>query len=191
LFSRTAIFIDGAYLDKILDTEFGRVRADFSSLSREIAPSEILRTYYYHCPPYVSPHNPTQEELQRADAKGRFFTALSRLPRFQLRLGKLMYRGEDPDGNSIFHQKLVDVKLSVDMVQMAATRQVSNVVLVAGDGDFVPAVEVAKSHGIIVGLWHGPIRNGTAGTVHRELWEVCDDRFEIGEELVSKIRRQQ
>jgi hypothetical protein len=81
-------------------------------------------------------------------------------------------------------------RLGVDMVQLAATRQVTRAVLIAGDSDFVPAVEVVKQHGVLAVLWHGPIRPGPANTVHQELWEACDDRFEITRDVVNRAVRQ-
>lgn len=189
LINRTAIFIDGAYLDKLLELEFNRTRIDFGKLSKQVnGKGELLRTYYYHCPPHVSAV-PTEEEKARAESKDRFFAALSRLPRFQTRLGKLVYRGEDRDGRPIFIQKLVDIMLGVDLVQLAATRQISRAVLIAGDSDFVPAIEVAKGHGVLAELWHGPARSGPSSTVHRELWDCCDERFEITEELIRQVKR--
>jgi uncharacterized LabA/DUF88 family protein len=183
--NRAAVFIDGAYLDKVLELEFDRKRIDFGLLAQHVAQeSDILRTYYYHCPPHVS-QVPTPEETDRADAKSRFFLALSRLSRFQVRLGKLAYRGEDRDGRPIFIQKLVDIMLGVDLVQLAATRQISRAVLVAGDSDFVPAIEAAKQLGVMVSLWHGPNGKG----FHRSIWDVCDERHEITMEMVNGLWR--
>jgi len=189
---RTAIFIDGAYFDKLLELEFNRSRIDFGKFVKAVSGDHnVFRTYYYHCPPYVS-QVPTEEETSRAEAKDRFFTALSSLPRFQVRLGKLVYRGQDERGKPIFVQKLVDIMLGVDLVLLGATRQITRAIIVAGDSDFVPAVEAAKMQGVLISLCHGPTRNGTAAThntVHRELWDACDERFEMDREFVKSIRR--
>ena len=50
---RTAIFIDGAYLDHVLRDEFQHARIDFAKLSARMAgDAPVLRTYYYSdCPP--------------------------------------------------------------------------------------------------------------------------------------------
>lgn len=186
---RSAIFIDGAYFDKLLEQEFNRTRVDFSLLAASLAHEDnILRTYYYHCPPYLS-QPPTEEELCRSDAKERFFQALNSLPRFQVRLGRLLYRGTDGQGRPIFVQKLVDIMLGVDMVRMAATRQITKAVLVAGDSDFVPAVDEAKRLGILVSLWHGPTQGAAYGSsVHRELWNACDERAEITQALLDSVQ---
>ena len=54
--NRVAIFIDGAYLDNVLREEFQNVQIDYQSLSNALAEkSNILRTYYYHCPAYQGP----------------------------------------------------------------------------------------------------------------------------------------
>jgi hypothetical protein len=51
--ARAAIFIDGAYLDFTLRQEFAGVRIDYGKLSSELLPAgmDLLRTYYYCCPP--------------------------------------------------------------------------------------------------------------------------------------------
>jgi len=184
---RVAIFIDGAYLDKLMELEFDRTRIMFDRFVAAIAGTDaVLRTYYYHCPPYIG-HAPTDNDNRRADAKDRFFSALSSLPRFRLRLGKLVYRGLDESNKPIFVQKLVDIMLGVDLVLLSATRQITKAVLVAGDSDFIPAVVAAKQQGVVVALWHGPTRTTNHSTVHKDLWDACDDRFEITQQLVDQV----
>jgi uncharacterized LabA/DUF88 family protein len=181
----TAIFIDGGYLDKVIEYIFNRTRIDYVKLADKISGNQ-LRTYYYHCPPYLG-NPPTEEEESRYESKRRFFSALGYLPRFQVRLGQLVYRGNNQTtGRPIYQQKLVDVMLSVDMTELAATRQVQRVALVAGDSDFVPAVQSVKSHGVLVSLYHGPI---SGGDTHSQLWEVCDERHELTREMIDSIKR--
>ena len=45
-------------------------------------------------------------------------------------------------------QKQVDIKIGVDIASMALKHQVDSIVLVAGDGDFVPASKLARREGI-------------------------------------------
>ena len=182
---KVAIFVDGAYLGKILKPITGdsTFAIDFGKLSDELAGGgQRLRTYYYNCPPYVS-SSPTPEETRRSGKAHSFYGALNRLPRFQVRLGRLEFRGERADGSSIFVQKRVDALLSVDMVQLGLTRQIGKVILVAGDSDFLPAIEAVKAAGVLVELWHGP-----RDTYHSELWQVCDERIEIDRTLLNKIQ---
>ena len=186
---RSVVFLDGGYIDKLLEDRFNRQRIDYGAFVSAIAArSSLVRTYYYHCPPYQS-NPPTEEERARFSSKQKFFDALSRLSRFQLRLGKLEKRGEDANGKPIFVQKRVDIMLGVDMVQRAATPQIQKAILVAGDSDLLPAVEATKDLGVVVSLWHGPYGVGPANTVHRELWDACDDRAEITQDLIDSVRR--
>jgi uncharacterized LabA/DUF88 family protein len=69
------------------------------------------------------------------------------------------------------------------MVSLALTRQITKAILLAGDSDFMPAVEVVKQNGVLVELWHGP-----KDTVHDELWRACDDRVEIDKACFQGVR---
>src|SRR5438132_11860700 len=119
---RVAIFIDGGYLDYVL-RDHGLPRVDYQKFASLLAgPGEILRTYFYHCLPYQSP-TPTPDEAKRFGAMQGFLNALSRLDCFEVRLGKLEYRGTDrTTGKPIFEQKRVDILLAVDLV-LLSTKQ--------------------------------------------------------------------
>ena len=180
---RVAIFIDGVYLEKVLKNEFNQPKIDFGKLSQAMAGGkEILRTYFYNCLPYQG-NPPTDEERRRFANKQRFFTYLERLPRYTVRLGKLAYRGTNEKGEKRFEQKGIDTLLSVDMVNLAATRQISSVVLLAGDSDCIPAIRVAKEHGVVVTLYHSQ----NSASYHRELWQECDERFPLTKDLLNSL----
>lgn len=177
---RAAIFIDGAYLDFILRDHFGLPRIDYHRLANELAGDvEILRTYYYHCPPYQS-SPPSQEERERFSRADKFHKYLERLPRYEVRLGRLAKR-YDQSGNPVFEQKRVDIRLGVDMALLAGKNQITHAILLAGDSDFLPAVIAAKSEGVLVHLYHGP-------TYHKDLWDQCDERTLMTEALVRRVR---
>ena len=175
---KIAIFIDGGYLDKVFKNEFTSY-ADLSKISQEICQGkEILRTYYYNCLPYQS-SIPTQAENDRFSKAQKFYCAIERLPRFQIRYGKLAYR------NGEFEQKKIDTLLSIDLVNLAASGKISDAVLVAGDSDFMPAVEVVKGYGVNVILYHSQRRD----SYHTSLWQMCDERYAIDINLVNKIKK--
>lgn len=182
--SRIAIFIDGAYLDYTLRGEFEAARIDYQQLAEWMAGGiDLLRTYYYHCLPYQS-NQPTIEESQRfAQAQG-FFRRLQRLPRFEVREGKLEYRGQDGAGNPIFVQKRVDIQIGVDLVQLATKHQITHAALLSGDSDLLPAVHVAKAEGVLVHLYHG-----TTNPPHTDLWETADERTTISQDVIQGILR--
>ena len=140
-------------------------------------------TYYYNCLPYQS-NPPTDEERLRYSKRHSFTTALSHLPRFEVRLGKLMYSGEDHNGNPIFQQKQVDCMVSVDMVLLAAKGKIDAVSVFTGDSDLVPAIQAVKNEGVLVNLWHG-ISPQTRPS--RELYELADERRSLKPETVGRL----
>lgn len=104
--------------------------------------------------------------------KHELFARLRKMRKMALRLGKLnhslnkwtitpdkidaLLRKEitvdnlDPDKDIIpnVRQKQVDMKIGVDITSLVLKRQVDSIVLVAGDGDFVPAAKLARREGI-------------------------------------------
>jgi len=166
---RVAIFIDGGYLEYVQHS-FGNLRVSFDRFTATLAhPDELLRTYYYHCLPYKSP-SPSPEEAERFARKQRFFHALSRLDRFEVREGTLALRGWDRStGKPILEQKRVDIKLAVDLVLLAVKHQITRAVIVTGDSDFLPAIQAAKNEGVVIHLCHGVGEHRP----HRDLWDAC------------------
>ena len=48
----------------------------------------------------------------------------------------------------LMKQKGVDMKIGIDIASLAYKRQVQQIVLIAGDSDFVPAAKLARREGI-------------------------------------------
>lgn len=151
-----------------------------------VGSDQLLRTYYYNCLPYQS-NPPTDEERARYAAKHRFFTALGHIPRFEVRLGKLAFRGMNDNGQPMFQQKRVDLMLGVDMALLAGKNRVGNVVLLSGDSDFTPAIEAAKREGVLTTLWHGG--NTANAKPSYELRQVCDEERELTPKIIKSVRR--
>ena len=174
---RAVIFIDGAYVlpqFKLHDiTPNYKELADYllKSLRKQV-PLDLLRCYFYYCAPWMSPE-PTNNELKRMEEFEAFVQDIRSIERWAVRLGKLQRRW---DGyKEYYEQKRVDVLLSVDMVRHAASGHIQHVILVAGDSDFIPAVEAAKESGATVSLWCGDEK-----TVHKDLVDLADivNRFD-------------
>ena len=179
---RVAVFIDGGYLDRELDTRRQGHRVDFrkfvdSIISKSGTEKKIIRVHYYHCLPYQdSP--PTEEQREKFGKAQGFFRALQRTSRFEVRLGRLAFRGDKADGTPIFEQKKVDLMLGLDLMSLAAKHIVDEVFLIAGDSDFAPAVNAVKKEGIVVYLVHGD-------SPHDDLLDEVDERIPITQDLVS------
>jgi len=173
---RLAIYFDGGYVASILRDHFQKTRIDFLKLSEDLTGNEErLRSYYYYCMPHRS-RSPSQEEEERHAAVNRFIEALKRLPRFEVRLGKLVQR---PEG---FAQKGVDVLMSVDIVRMAWDHQVGTAVVVTGDSDLVPAIQAAKDAGVVTRLIYYP------GTVSNEILQTVDETVKIDQDLIDRVK---
>lgn len=181
---RVAVFIDGAYLNKLIRTHHGGVRLAYDRLASELAGgSDLLRTYYYDSPPYQS-NPPTKDESERFAARQQFFNSLSKLPRFEVRQGRCGRIWDRERNDWKYVQKRVDVLLSVDLVRLASKSQIQRAVLIAGDSDFLPAVATAKDDGVQIHVYHSPnIRE-----IHRELWNAADERTPVDAALVARLR---
>ena len=78
--NRVAIFVDGGYLDKVLESEFPNADLSYQKLSTALAgDSDLLRTYYYHSLPYQGTP-PNAEQQARYSGRRSFFNALKPQP---------------------------------------------------------------------------------------------------------------
>ena len=100
--ARLAIYVDGGYVAKLAETQF-KLWVDYGKLSSKVTEIirtrtegslDLVRTYYYDCLPYQS-NSPTPDEARRFSQKRKFLAALERLPKYTVRQGRLMYRGDD------------------------------------------------------------------------------------------------
>jgi uncharacterized LabA/DUF88 family protein len=176
---RAAIFIDGGYfLNKVkthkIVPDYKRLVDHLLEPVRSKVPLDLLRCYFYYCPPWMS-NEPTAAEQKRMEAYEQFVMEIQKLDRWALRLGKLQRRTEGD--RDYFEQKRVDVLLSCDMVRHSAAGHIQHAVLLAGDSDFIPAVELTKESGVTVTLWCGE-----SNSVHEDLVNLCDEvhRFDWG-----------
>ena len=152
---------------------------------------QLYRIFYYDCPPLTKKaHNPVTgqpidfSKTRLAAWRLQFFEELKKLRKVALRLGYLNDRSAywivRPDvlkrllsrelsldkltGNDVRYevrQKGVDMRLGLDVASLAYKKLVDQIVLVAGDSDFVPAAKLARREGIdfILDPMWAPIRD--------------------------------
>lgn len=77
-------------------------------------------------------------------------------------------RDEDFELDTV--QKGVDMRLGLDVAAMALKGQVDQIILVAGDGDFVPAAKLARREGLDV------VVDTMGGNVAADLLDHADGR---------------
>lgn len=139
---------------------------------------ELYRIYYYDCPPAsIDTENPISGEMSyssnspSSNWRRRFYHALARKRKVALRMGVLdtsnptwmlsgyklesLIRGEmtvdqlhPEDLHLQIRQKGVDLYLGMDMASLAYKGLVDQIVLLAGDSDFVPAAILVRTEGI-------------------------------------------
>lgn len=139
---------------------------------------DLYRIFYYDCPPLESNvYNPItkEQEFFGKNETGKwmkeFLKELTMKRKVALRLGELLtYETkyllnpqslnklidkeitiEDLTINDIFlstRQKGVDMKIGVDIASLSLKKQVDQIVLIAGDSDFVSAAKLARREGI-------------------------------------------
>jgi len=192
--SKIALLIDGGYFDKVKyrfakDVYGGTIpRIDLELLSNNICmkidkEGARYRTYYYDALPWAG-NPPAIQDIDRRTRKQSFLDKIKLLRRFEVRYGRL----QKIDSNcsqcgspkTTFNQKLVDVLISVDMCQLAWSKNVDTIAILTGDSDFTPEVKSSKEAGAMIYLVYDP---GTY--IHDELKLICDDRLVIDRDLID------
>lgn len=187
---RAAIFIDGAYLLSFLkrydiEPKYEELADYLLKPIRKEIPLDLLRCYFYYCAPWMSPE-PTDSEKKRMEEHEHLMEHLEGIERWAVRLGKLQRRW---DGyKEYFEQKRVDVLLSVDMVRHSAAGHIQHAIVLAGDSDFIPAIEAAKESGATVSLWYGE-----DNSIHKDLLNLADitHKIDIRKMPGRKVKREE
>ncbi|MCL2706674.1 MAG: NYN domain-containing protein [Dehalococcoidia bacterium] len=134
------IFIDGSNMYHSLKSYFKRTDLDLACFNQKLLEKRhLVRMYYYNA--VVGKH----EEPERYKEQEKFFKSIAAIPYTELRLGRLVYTSQWP--NSPPFEKGVDVQLATDMITHAFKGNYDVAVLVAGDNDYVGAIQAVKDNG--------------------------------------------
>lgn len=160
-------------------------------------PRELYRIFYYDCPPLQTVvFHPLRGNVEfRKEPMYRwafdFYDELKKKRKVALRMGRLSDVGahfaltakatkdictgkrsiddlEDADFVISFKQKGVDMRMGVDMSSLAYEGKVDQIILIAGDSDFVPAAKAARRKGIDF------ILDSMGNTIGDDLFEHID-----------------
>lgn len=156
----------------------------------------LYRIFFYDCPPLLNKaHNPitnkaidyskTAESIFRL----QFHEELKKLRKVAIRLGhlsnqnewiitplktkellKMKIKIEDLSEKDVIHvirQKGVDMKIGLDIASLSYKKFVNQIILIAGDSDFVPAAKLARREGIDFLL--DPMWNPINPTLHEHI----------------------
>ena len=166
------IFIDGSNLYHSLKNIFGRTDLDIGKFCRNIlGRRKLVRIYYYNAKVGM------KEEPERYRHQQAFFAGVNAIPYSELRLGRLVYNNWPSVPPT---EKGIDVQLTTDMITHGFKNNYDVAILVAGDNDFVPALQAVKDSGkhVEVALFG---RGGTS----RQLRGVADKVIAINARLLG------
>lgn len=182
----------------------GLIRYCYRHLTEHHTKHELYRIFYYDCPPiskkmYHPLLGKTIDLGQQDNFKwmNDFLALLKQKRKVALRLGilddansvytlkydavKKLCSGvlsvsdlKESDFNPTIAQKGVDMKIGMDIASLAYKQQVDQIVLIAGDSDFVPAAKLARREGIDIVL--DPLEQA----VKENLFEHIDGKRSCG-----------
>lgn len=133
---RVMIFIDGSNLYHVLKQNTDKQNLDYKKFSEKLCGDrELIRTYYYNIR-QESPDNP-----KLAESQDRFLNALYETDYLEVKLGIWKQRGQT------MVEKGVDVMIASDLIAHAYEDHYDTAILVSGDADFYPALQVVKDTG--------------------------------------------
>lgn len=162
----------------------------------DVERKELYRIFVYDCPPLskkaqlpISRRPVDFSQTHTAEFRTKFHSALKSFRKVALRLGRLqdlrswrlkpdvlddLLKGRREfvslaDGDLVYdvRQKGTDMKIGLDIASVAYKKQVDQIVLVAGDADFVPAAKLARREGIDFIL--DPMWNGMPDDLHEHI----------------------
>ncbi len=133
---RVMIFIDGSNLYHVLKQNTDKRNLDYKKFAEKLCGDrELIRTYYYNIR-QESPDNP-----KLAESQDRFLNALYETDYLEVKLGIWKQRGDT------MVEKGVDVMIAADLISHAYEDHYDTAILVSGDADFYPALQVVKDTG--------------------------------------------
>ncbi|OGU31800.1 MAG: hypothetical protein A2057_00740 [Ignavibacteria bacterium GWA2_35_9] len=149
----------------------------YRMIMRHLDNDYLYRILYYDCNPILKKaHNPISNKAidfsktKQATFRVELLNELKKRRKVAIRLGDLKESGawlikpeqtkmllnktlkiEELKEYHVFYelrQKGVDIKIGLDIASMAYKKSVNRIILISGDGDFVPAAKLARREGI-------------------------------------------
>ena len=173
---RVSVFIDGAnflYGLRSIKERYTNFKFDFENYVKAIVGKRNLVDVYYYDASLKSSKDPSLFKEQQA-----FFLRLTKIP-FKVIICRRQ-KSTLLDGTETFRIKEDDIRLALDMLRDAYENKYDTVLLISGDGDFVPVVEYVKLKGKSVENYF------FEGRVSLGLLNKCKVSYPIDKKIVNK-----
>jgi len=136
---RVMIFIDGSNLYHSIKGFFKRTDIDIGKFCNKLLEKRrLVRIYYYNARVGL------KEEPERYRDQQKFFASVEAVPYVELRLGRLVYVNWP---STPPFEKGVDIQLATDLITHSFKNNYDTAILVAGDNDYVGAIQAVKDNG--------------------------------------------
>ena len=132
----------------------------------------------YYTSPLPDPSSPAYRGQQR------FFAELRQSRRIDLVLCRHEERVNPQTGKRFHVEKETDVNLAVDMVVGAYEERYDVALLVAGDSDYVRAIQAVQHRGKRLVWCHLPAQKHT-----HHLAQICDEKLELDDKFLRTCIR--
>lgn len=169
------LFVDGAYLRKVAElyaTEF------FPGVTMLVDYEKLIygftKAFYYDCLPPPANDESKEQHERRVATQDSALNEIRSVNGFRVFVGTM---------SAAKQQKLVDVKIAVDMLTHTYRRNMTRATLLSGDLDYKPAVDAMVQDGAYVTLW------SDKSSVSRELAYAADARRELNVNELHKLCR--
>ena len=177
---RVIIFIDGNNfyfgLKKIYGDKKDLINFNFKKFCDFLnGKNELVSIFYYNAP------LDRTRDLSKYQNQQKFFEKIRVIPKLNLILCKLLKRKIKGTNEYYYVLKEDDIHMAVDLVKGAFRNSYDIAILVSGDGDFVPAVLVAKEEDKFV---ENIYFKKSAST---NLKMNCNRSFELKRELLDRF----
>ena len=137
---RVMIFIDGSNLYHSLKDNFHRTDIDIGGFCQKLLEKRrLIRIYYYNAIVGL------KQEPERYRSQQQFFNNVQQVPYLEMRLGRLVYTAAWP--SSPPYEKGIDIMLTTDLLTHSFKQNYDIAILVAGDSDYVGAIQQVKNNG--------------------------------------------
>lgn len=152
MMEETIVLIDAGYLS-LISKFLGKGRPlkfDINKFAKLLAEKQgmiVKKIIYYTAPPFED-SKPTDEEILRKSKYQKFVNRLREIPNFLVKEGRCQKIDDK------FQQKGVDTLMIMDLLEIAFKKEVTNMIILVCDTDFVPILNRIRKEGIKVILYY-------------------------------------